>query len=93
MRCSVAANRMGPELNAETGDGLLTQCGALIIASGTADVVVHGKANFVGRTIAAAERHAIAHEVLSPDEVMHRFPQFQLAGDELAYFEAEGGYS
>ena len=80
------------ELEAETGDDLLTQCGALMLAGGSATAVVHGKANFVGRTIAAAERYGIAHEVLSPDEVMHRFPQFRLEGDELAYFEAEGGY-
>ncbi len=80
------------ELEAETGDDLLTQCGALMLAGGSANAVVHGKANFVGRTIAAAERYGIAHEVLSPDEVMHRFPQFRLEGHELAYFEAEGGY-
>ena len=80
------------ELEAETGDDLLTQCGALILASGTATAVVHGKANFVGRTIAAAERYGIAHEVLPAAEVMHRFPQFRLGGDELAYFEADGGY-
>ena len=80
------------ELEAETGDDLLTQCGALMLAGGSANAVVHGKANFVGRTILAAERYGIAHEVLSPDEVMHRFPQFRLEGHELAYFEAEGGF-
>ncbi len=80
------------ELEAESGDDLLTQCGALILASGAANAVVHGKSNFVGRTIQAAKRYGIAHEVLSPDEVMRRFPQFRLEGDELAYFEAEGGF-
>ena len=80
------------ELEAETGDELLTQCGALIMSSGLANAVVHGKANFVGRTIAAAERYGIAHEILSADEVMHRFPQFRLEGGERAYFEAAGGY-
>jgi sarcosine oxidase len=86
------SHQLWRELEADTGEHLLTQCGALILASRAANAVVHGKANFVGRTIAAANRYGIAHEVLAPAEVMHRFPQFQLAGDELAYFEAEGGY-
>ena len=80
------------ELEAETGHDLLTQCGALILAGGGAGAVVHGKDNFVRRTIGAAERYGIAHEVLSSDEVMQRFPQFRLRGDEIAYYEADGGY-
>lgn len=86
------SHQLWRELEADTGDELLTQCGALMLAGGNATAVVHGKANFVGRTIAAAERYGIAHEVLSADEVMHRFPQFRLEGGELAYFEADGGY-
>ena len=80
------------ELEAESGNSLLTQCGALIMAGSARDAVMHGKADFVRTTIAAAERFGIAHEVLAPDEVMRRFPQFRLQGDELAYFEPEGGY-
>ena len=80
------------ELEAETGDSLLTQCGALIMAGTGQGAVVHGKPDFVRTTIAAAQRFGIAHEVLAPDEVMHRFPHFQLQGDELAYFEPSGGY-
>lgn len=80
------------ELEAEGGDSLLTQCGALIMAGSGQGAVVHGKPDFVRTTIAAAERFGIAHEVLAPDEVMRRFPQFQLQGDELAYFEPSGGY-
>ena len=80
------------ELEADTGDSLLTQCGALIMAGSGQGAVVHGKADFVRATICAAERFGIAHEVLAPDEVMRRYPQFRLQGDELAYFEPAGGY-
>ncbi len=80
------------ELEAETGEQLLTQCGALILASGSSAAIVHNKGDFVRRTIAAAERFAIPHEVLSPDAIMVRFPQFQLQGDEIGYFEPGGGY-
>lgn len=80
------------ELEADTGDSLLTQCGALIMAGRGQGAVVHGKADFVRNTIAAAERYGIVHEVLTPNEVMRRYPQFRLRGDELAYFEPDGGY-
>ncbi len=80
------------ELEAETGESLLTECGALILGGPRAGAPVHGKADFVRRTIAAAERFGIAHEVLAPDEVVRRFPSFQLRGDELAYWEPGGGY-
>ena len=78
-------------LEAETGESLLTQCGALILDGAPEGAVIHGKANFVGRTIAAAERFGIEHAVMRADEVMERFPQFRLRGDEIAYFEPGGG--
>ena len=80
------------EIEAETGADLLTQCGALILAPREGTAVVHGKQGFVRRTIQAAERFGIPHEVLDADEAMRRFPQFHLAGDELVYFEPGGGY-
>jgi len=80
------------ELEAETGEQLLTQCGALILASGGGAAVMHNKGDFVRRTIAAAERFSITHEVLSPEAIMARFPQFRLQGDEIGYFEPGGGY-
>ena len=80
------------EIEQETGAELLTECGALILAPGSGSALVHGKADFVRRTIAAAERFDIPHDVMSPDAVMRRFPQFRLRGDELAYFEPSGGF-
>ena len=80
------------EIEAETGEDLLTQCGALILAPADGSAVVHGKVGFVERTIAAARRFAIPHEVLTPDAAMRRFPQFRLQGNELVYYEPGGGY-
>lgn len=80
------------EIEAETGESLLNQCGALILAPRDSTAVVHGKAGFVRRTIAAAERYAIPHEVLDAGEAMRRFPQFRLRGDETVYHEPGGGY-
>ena len=80
------------ELEAETGMELLTQCGALILSGSETSAPVHGKADFLGCTIAAARRFGLAHEVLDAAGVMRRFPQFLLRGDETGYFEAGGGF-
>ncbi len=80
------------ELEADTGAELLTQCGALILGGGDSMAPVHGKADFVRRTIAAARRFDIPHEVLDADAIMRRFPQFQLRGNEIGYFEPVGGF-
>jgi sarcosine oxidase len=79
------------ELEAETGRSLLAPIGGLIIGRRT-DSGIHGHADFIGRTIAAAERFGIEHEVLSPGEVAKRFPQFRLAGDETCYYEPGAGF-
>ncbi len=80
------------EIEAETGEVLLNQCGALILAPADGAAVVHGKAGFVRGTIAAAQRYGIPHDVMDADETMRRFPQFRLQGNEIAYYEPGGGY-
>ena len=79
------------ELEAETGRSLFSPIGGLVVGRRT-DSGIHGQADFIGRTIAAAERFSIEHEVLDPAEVMHRFPQFRLAGDETCYYEPGAGF-
>ena len=79
------------ELEAETGQDLLTQCGGLIIeaAGGAAG---HHRHEFLASTIACANRYGIKHELLSAADVAGRFPQFALDGDESAYFEPSAGF-
>ena len=79
------------ELEADTGRSLFSPIGGLIIGRRT-DSGIHGHADFVGRTIAAAQRFDIEHEVLTPGEVTTRFPQFRLAGDETCYYEPGAGF-
>jgi sarcosine oxidase len=88
-----ASHRIWRELEAETGETLLNACGALVMAPGHGISSHHGKPDFVGRSISAAQGAGIAHEVLDGAEVARRFPQFlNLAGDEKAYYEPGGGY-
>ena len=79
------------ELEHETGLQLMQQCGALILSNGVG-AQVHGKTDFVGRTILAAERYAILHERLDAAGIAARFPQFRMRGDEHGYFEPGGGF-
>jgi sarcosine oxidase len=89
---ALASHRIWRELEAETGEALLEQCGALIMASGDKNSH-HGKADFVTRCIRAAEAFGIRHEVLGASDIVERFPQLiGLKGDERAYYEPEGGF-
>ena len=78
-------------LEAEHGARLMHTTGGLIMGSPGSEAVHHGKAAFIARTIALAERSGIAHEVLPAEAVMARFPQFRLGGGEIAYFEPDAG--
>ncbi|RYZ02168.1 MAG: N-methyl-L-tryptophan oxidase, partial [Comamonadaceae bacterium] len=79
-------------LEAETGQSIMTTTGGLIMAPRDRLAAHHGKDDFVRRTIAAAVRHGIAHEVLDAPAIADRWPQFRLQGDELAYFEPAAGF-
>lgn len=86
------SHRIWRELEVETGDTLLTACGVLLMQpEGQASHL--GMPNFVGRSIRAAERFGISHEVIDGAEVAMRFPQFLgLTGTETVYYEPGGGY-
>ncbi len=84
------AHEIWREIEAETGEELLVQCGGIVLSG--ARSTHPKKAGFLDGTIATAERYAIPHELLSADEVRARFPQFILDGDERAYFEPGAGF-
>lgn len=79
------------ELKSATGLRLMQTTGGLILGSRDGGPVHHGQDAFVRRTIALAEQGGIAHDVLTPDALMARFPQFRLQGDEIGYFEHDAG--
>ena len=91
VRFAQRSHEIWRELEAQTGERLLFECGfAAIDGSGGASLL-HGKAGFVQGTIDAARRSGIAHELLSADELMARSPAFLLRGDEQIYYEPGGG--
>ena len=88
---AIRSNQIWRELEAATGDRLLNQCGFLAIDGSSGAAVRHGRVGFFDSTTEVARACGIDHEVLTPGEAMHRFPNFQLRGDERCYFEPGGG--
>ena len=78
------------EIERETGDSLLTQCGGLVI-SGASKASVHVE-GFFENTVANARANNVAHERLSAGDIRARFPQFNVRDDETGYFEPEMGF-
>src|ERR1051325_3849354 len=71
---AIRSHEIWRQLEGETGRSLLAQIGVLILGP-RSDSVLHGQTDFVGRTIAAAERFRIPHEVLTATEASSRVPQ------------------
>lgn len=80
------------EIEAATGDDLLTITGGLIMSGANGENALHGNSNFVETTISAAQKFGISHRILSADEIASEFPQFNLDGNETGYFEDEAGF-
>ena len=79
------------ELEAESGDDLLTTNGGLIISSAEATSHTHVE-HFFANTLAAARRYGIAHELLDAAEIRRRFPQFKVSDAEQGYLERDAGF-
>ncbi len=88
---ALRAHEIWREIEAETGEELLHQIGALMISSDQSDQAT-AKKGFLATTEAAAQKFDIAHEMLTPNEVRQRFPNFLIADSERAYFEPGAGY-
>jgi len=78
------------EIEAATGETLLTQCGGLVI-SGASKASVHVE-GFFENTIANAGANNVAHELLSAGDIRARFPQINVRDDERGYYEPEMGF-
>lgn len=88
---AIRSHEIWPEIERETGKQLLFQTGGLVISSDTKTSSVHVE-NFFRKTLAAAEKYGIGHEILGAADIRKRFPQFNVADDEIGYFEPEAGY-
>ena len=88
---AIRSHEIWRELERETDRSLLTTNGALIISSAAKTSITH-VATFFANTIAAAKRFDIAHEILDAKEIRRRYPLFNVADDEVGYFEPSAGF-
>lgn len=79
------------EIEKETGTDLLTVTGGLVVSSAASKSRVH-VADFFANTVAAAQKHGIAHEILEGPELRKRFPQFNIGNGETGYYEPGAGF-
>ncbi|MBU6451911.1 MAG: N-methyl-L-tryptophan oxidase [Cyanobacteria bacterium REEB67] len=77
------------ELETRTKTALLQVTGGLIISNTTHAGAINHIEDFFGNTVAAAEKHGIRHEILDAPAMRTRFPQFNVADDEVGYYEYE----
>ncbi len=88
---ALRAHDLWREIEAETGETLMLQTGALVIGGIDGGAAHLGKQDFVRKTIGAARRFGIPHELITPDEAGRRFPMLTFRGDETVYFEPGAG--
>jgi sarcosine oxidase len=88
---AVRSHEIWRDLEKRTGASLLTTDGLLIISSAAKRSVTHVD-DFFANTLAAAERFGIDHEVLDEQVIRRRFPAFNVADDEVGYFEPGAGF-
>lgn len=80
------------ELEAETGQSMLFEVGSIVISEADDNVERPGRTGFIRRSIVAAQRYDIPHEILSADEISRRFPNLIPGDNEIGYYEPAGGY-
>ena len=79
------------EIESETEQELLTTTAGLILETQQSEAVMHGRRNFLEKTIGCADKFNIRHEILEPRDIKQRWPQFAVT-HELGYFEYDTGY-
>jgi sarcosine oxidase len=79
------------EVEAATGEDLLTVTGGLWISSRARQAETH-VADFCANTVRAARRFGIAHELLDANAIRRQFPAFAVRDDETGYYEPGAGY-
>lgn len=84
------ANELWRELEQESGYELFRQCGGVMFGVPGAKGY-HNVADPFAATISAAEQHNIEHELLTPAQILDRWPMFGLNGNETAYVEPQSG--
>lgn len=82
---ALRSHEIWSEVEKETGKSVFSETGMLVITNGSENV-------FYKNTVEAARRFGIRHEILSPDDIRRRFPQFKVTDSDAGYFEHDAGF-
>lgn len=88
---AIRSHEIWRDLERETGERLLVECGGLIVSGGGERATCHVP-GFFANTLAAAKRFGISHEVLDARAIRRRFPQFAVGEGDVGYYEPSAGY-
>lgn len=88
---AVRSHELWREIEARTGEALLTVTGGVVLAV-PGSRGHHGAEDFLATTVATAQAHDIAHEVLDSAALAERLPPFALTGEERGVFEPSAGF-
>ncbi len=88
---AIRSHAIWRELERATGERLLEACGLLVLSGSGATAFTHVR-GFFDNTLAAAQRHGVAHTMLDAAALRARFPAFRVRDDERAYFEPGAGF-
>jgi sarcosine oxidase len=89
---ALRSHQLWREIESQAGADLLTTNGGLILGRLGSGARHRAKTNFLDQTVAAAKTFDIRHEVLDAGAIGERFPQFNLIGDEVGYYEPDAGF-
>lgn len=78
------------ELEHKTTESLFLRNGGLILSRQTGGDTPTG--NFLGETIAIAEKYGVHHELLEAKDIRERFPEFNVCDNDLGYYEPGAGF-
>jgi len=88
---AIRSHEIWRDLERETGERLLVECGGLIVSGEGARATCHVP-GFFANTLAAAKRFGISHDVLDAPAIRRRFPQFAVGEGDVGYHEPSAGY-
>ncbi len=88
---AIRSHEIWREIERETGERLLVECGGLIVSGEGSRATCHVP-GFFANTLAAAKRYGVSHEVLDAPSIRRRFPAFAVRDDEVGYYEPSAGY-
>lgn len=80
------------ELEAQSGQDLLTITGGLFVGQPHSTVQTRNKPGWLTTTLQAAEQFGIAHRLLDTDALRQEFPQFRYTPNDIGYYEPEAGF-